>query len=134
MVSLIEYENFIYSLQRQYPEISASTLIFKRTSASSGQTIGCIYFENEIKLRILETIDFLDNKIIDYSYEVWKNDVKQYWYDCWPHPKDPKLASTHPHHKHIQPNIKHHRIPASELNFNSPNLPFLIQEIIENFL
>jgi len=42
---------------------------------------------------------------------------------------DSKLASTHPHHKHILPNIKHHRVPAPELSFTHPNIPFLIHEI-----
>jgi hypothetical protein len=36
---------------------------------------------------------------------------------------------THPHHKHIPPNIKHHRIPAPDVSFTRPNLPFLIEEI-----
>jgi len=45
-----------------------------------------------------------------------------------------KLTNTHPHHKHIHPDIKHHRIPAPEVHFNQPNLPFLIQEIIDNLL
>ncbi len=31
--------------------------------------------------------------------------------------------------KHIPPDIKHHRIPAPELSFTQPNLPFLIREI-----
>lgn len=39
------------------------------------------------------------------------------------------LASTHPHHKHIPPNIKRQRIPAPGLSFTHPNLPFLIGEI-----
>jgi hypothetical protein len=39
------------------------------------------------------------------------------------------LAVTHPHHKHIPPNIKRHRVPAPELSFTNPNLPFLIQEV-----
>jgi hypothetical protein len=38
-------------------------------------------------------------------------------------------VATHPHHKHIPPNVRHHRIPAPELSFTEPNLPFLIQEI-----
>jgi hypothetical protein len=42
---------------------------------------------------------------------------------------DPALQSTHPHHKHIPPDIKHHRIPAPEMSFNQPNLPVLIHEI-----
>jgi hypothetical protein len=46
-----------------------------------------------------------------------------------PHPTDPTLASTHPHHKHIPPDIKHHRIPAPDLSFTVPNLPLLIHEI-----
>jgi hypothetical protein len=41
---------------------------------------------------------------------------------------------THPHHKHIPPGIKHHRVPAPGLSFDSPNLPFLIQEIEQTYL
>ena len=39
-----------------------------------------------------------------------------------------------PHHKHIPPNIKHHRIPAPNLSFTCPNLPFLIEEIEREIL
>jgi hypothetical protein len=34
-----------------------------------------------------------------------------------------------PHHKHIPPDIKHHRIPAPGLSFAAPNLVFLIGEV-----
>lgn len=44
------------------------------------------------------------------------------------------LASTHPHHKHIPPDIKHNRIPAPGLSFTRPNLPFLIEEIERDLL
>jgi hypothetical protein len=54
---------------------------------------------------------------------------KLYWYDSFPHPKDPSLDSTKPHHKHIPPDIKHHRVPAPQLSFTMPNLPFLIREV-----
>jgi hypothetical protein len=64
-----------------------------------------------------------------YGYEVWLGSDKLYWYDSQPHPTDSALASTHPHHKHIPPDIKHHRIPALGLSFTAPNLPFLIAEI-----
>jgi hypothetical protein len=67
--------------------------------------------------------------IIDYGYEVKVGNVVQYWYDSQPHPNDPTLQSTHPHHKHIPPDIKHHRIAASGLSFKEPNLLFLIREI-----
>jgi hypothetical protein len=46
-----------------------------------------------------------------------------------PHPSDPTLASTDPHHKHVPPDIKRHRIPAPALSFTSPNLPVLIDEV-----
>ena len=54
---------------------------------------------------------------------------KLFWYDCQPHPAEPALQATHPHHKHIPPDIKHHRIPAPGLSFTQPNLPFIIAEI-----
>jgi hypothetical protein len=50
-------------------------------------------------------------------------------YDSQPHPMDRTLSSTDPHHKHVPPDIKHHRVPAHGLSFTSPNLPFLIREI-----
>jgi len=56
-----------------------------------------------------------------------------YWYDSQPHPNDPTVQSTYPHHKHIPPNMKHDRIPAPEMSFNQPNLPMLIREI-ENLI
>jgi len=68
--------------------------------------------------------------VIDwYGYEVWRGDEKLFWYDSQPHPDDPTLQSTHPHHKHIHPNIKHHRIPAPEMSFREPNLPVVIREV-----
>ncbi|MFQ5751559.1 MAG: DUF6516 family protein [bacterium] len=41
-----------------------------------------------------------------YGYELWLYDKKISWYDRQPHPNDPDLPSTYPHHKHIPPNIK----------------------------
>jgi len=64
--------------------------------------------------------------IKDYEYLIW--------YDSWSHPDDKSLAATDPHHKHIHPNIKHNRIPAPNLSFYQPNLIFLINEIIQQFL
>jgi len=46
---------------------------------------------------------------------------------------DPTLAKTHPHHKHIPPDMKRHRVSAPNLSFTQPNLPVLIEEI-ENTL
>jgi hypothetical protein len=70
--------------------------------------------------------------VIDwYGYEVWQSEEKLYWYDSQPHPNDPTLAGTYPHHKHLPPDIKHNRIPAPQMSFTRPNLPVLIQEIEE---
>jgi len=68
------------------------------------------------------------------SYEVYRSRDKQYWYDDQPHPNDPSLQPNHPHHKHIHPDLKHHRIPTPNIHFDQNNLPFLIQEIIDEFL
>lgn len=66
-----------------------------------------------------------------YGYEVWKGSEKLWWYDSQPHPEDPLLQSTHPHHKHVPPNIKHNRVPAPGMRFDRPNLPFLVGEVEE---
>jgi hypothetical protein len=95
---------------------------------------GNIYFEESIRLEIRETLDFASKDwITAYSYSVIRGEEKLYWYDSQGHPNDPTLQSTHPHHKHIPPDIKHHRIPAPNLSFSEPNLPFLIREIEEQF-
>jgi hypothetical protein len=87
----------------------------------------------EYRLVVREKLSFEGElrPITSYGYEVWQGNEKQYWYASQSHPNDPALASTHPHHKHIPPDIKHHRIPAPALSFTQPNLPFLIQEIEE---
>jgi hypothetical protein len=36
---------------------------------------------------------------------------------------------THPHHKHVLPDIKHNRVPAPGISFEHPNLPTLIEAI-----
>ena len=59
----------------------------------------------------------------------WREGEKLCWYDCQPHPEDATLASTHPHHKHILPDLKNHRVPAPEMSFTRPNLPNLIAEV-----
>lgn len=41
------------------------------------------------------------------------------------------LASSFPHHYHTAPDIKHHRLPAPGMAFDTPNLPVLINDCIE---
>jgi hypothetical protein len=106
----------------------------KRTGKLFGELSGQPFFENEVRLFVKERFDFKKAAIKGYGYEVWQGTVKLYWYDSQEHPNDPARAITHPHHKHIHPDIKHHRNPAPELHFDQPNLSFLIQEIIDNFI
>lgn len=129
--SLSDYEELIYTLQQQYPSIDRSTLVLARRGRGVATLTGELLFGHGYRLIVYEilTWDLGPVVIQRYSYEVWHDGEKLYWYDPQPHPHDPSLASTDPHHKHIPPDIKHNRIPAPELRFDAPNLPFLIEEI-----
>jgi hypothetical protein len=76
-----------------------------------------------------EQVDFKRKQLVDYGHVVHQGGEKLYYYDSQPHPNYPSLASTHPHHKHIPPDIKPHRIPAPGLSFERSNLEFVIREI-----
>ena len=76
-----------------------------------------------------EELDFADGLITSYGYEVYLGPDRLYWYDDFPHPEDPALASTFPHHKHVPPDIRRNRIPALSLRFTGPNLVAIIEEI-----
>lgn len=126
-----DYELFIYTLPEQFPSIVHSTVTFIRRGTSLARVTGEIVFANDVRLIVRERIvyDRLPLRIDAYGYEVWRGTIKLYWYDSQPHPDDASLQSTHPHHKHIPPDIKHHRIPAPTMRFTQPNLSALIQEI-----
>ncbi len=74
-------------------------------------------------------VDFITHRILKYSYEVDDQQGQLWWYDSMPHPNILDLQITHPHHKHVPPDIKHNRIPAPGLSFTEPNLTFLVLEI-----
>ena len=129
--TIAEYEIFIYGIRETFPAILSSTLRILRTGPASGRLVGILIFPDGLRLDVAELVDFDAGylEILQYGYVVWKGDERLYWYDSQAHPHDPTLAATHPHHKHIPPDIKHHRIPAPELSLAKPNLPFLIREI-----
>ncbi|MGA1864405.1 MAG: DUF6516 family protein [bacterium] len=108
-----------------------STLAVWSDSPFTGTAEGEVWFSGGIRLRIREELDFEAGLITAYGYEVYRDDERLYWYDDYPHPSDLTLASTHPHHKHVPPNIKKHRVPAPEMSFTRPNLPVLFREIEE---
>ena len=126
--SLAEYSRFVAMLLDR-PNIESSTVAVWSESPFTGTAEGEIFFGRGLRLRIREELDFDAGLITAYGYEAYRGEERLYWYDDFPHPNDPTLESTFPHHKHIPPDIKHHRIPAPEMSFEHPNLPLLIQEI-----
>lgn len=126
-----DYELFLYTLAEQFPAIRRSTVTLTRRGASVARVSGELHFDHGVRLVVRERVvyDRLPVVIDWYGYEVWRDEEKLYWYDSQPHPNDPLLQSTHPHHKHVPPDPKHHRLPAPAFSFTQPNLPLLIQEV-----
>lgn len=129
--SLPDYEHYIYTFPQQKEIILRSTLVVVRRGATIAVLNGELEFARGLRLLVREKLSFAQapGQIKGYGYEVWQGNELLYWYDSQPHPDDPTLASTDPHHKHVPPDIKHHRVPAPGLSFDAPNLPFLIAEI-----
>lgn len=128
--SLAGYSRFVAQLFDR-ATVRRSTVVVWSESPYTGTAEGEVFFSNGVRLRMREELDFDAGTITAYGYEVYRGSERLYWYDDFPHPNDPSLAVTHPHHKHIPPDIKHHRVPAPEISFTRPNLPVLIREIEE---
>ena len=128
--SLANYSRFVAELLHR-SAVKRSTVVVWSDSRYTGIAEGEVFFSNGIRLRLREELDFDAGLITSYGYEVYRGAERLYWYDDFPHPNDLDLASTFPHHKHVPPDIRHHRIPASEMSFTRPNLPVLIQEVEE---
>jgi len=128
------YRDFVYTISDRFLSVRWSTLVLYTISSQIGVVKGDLDFGNGITLRVAEQVDFAAGRIVRYGYKVSRGGEVLYWYDPQPHPNDPTLTSTFPHHKHIPPNIKHNRVPAPGLSFDRPNLPFLIEEIERDLL
>ena len=126
-----DYELFIYTLTEQFPSIRHSTVTFVRRGRTLARVAGELFFAHGIRIVVRERILYhrLPAVIDWYGYEVWRNDKKLFWYDPQPHPNEPDLQRTHPHHKHIPPDIKHNRVPAPGMSFTEPNLSSVIAEV-----
>lgn len=140
------YQAFIYTLGERYPCIRRAMLTYIPAGTLFGRVEGMLLFDQDIVLCVHEYLNFELQVIEGYGYKISRVHVadlppaseycrasyphkdKLYWYDSFPHPNDPNLAATDPHHKHVPPDIKHHRIPAPDLSFTRPNLPVLIEE------
>ena len=128
--SLAAYSQFVAETLNR-PTVQRSTVSVWSASPYTGVVEGEVVFSHSFRLRMREELDFDARLITAYGYEVYRGEERLHWYDDFPHPQDPTLALTFPHHKHVLPDLKHHRIPAPEMSFTSPNLPFLIREIEE---
>jgi hypothetical protein len=126
--SQADYELLVYTLPQSYPEVISSSLHLYNTSHGTAVVRGNIRFRSGLELRVSETVDFVAGRISDYSYVVSRGEERIRWYDPQPHPENPALASTFPHHYHEYPDIKHNRKPAPGISFTTPNLPTLIAD------
>ena len=124
-----EYARLIFSLLADRPTVQSHTLAVYTVSQTIGITRGQVVFRSGHVLQVFEQIDFVAHRILKYFYQVTCEGESLWWYDSMPHPDVPELQSTHPHHKHVPPGIKHHRIPAPNISFAVPNLPHLIDEV-----
>ncbi len=124
-----DYELFLYTITEQFPAVCRSTLTFVRVGATLARVAGELFLDGSVRIVVRERLLYnrLPLTIEWYGYEIWMGEEKQYWYDSQPHPNDPVLKSSYPHHKHIPPDIKHNRIPAPEMSFTQPNIPTIIE-------
>lgn len=128
--SINSYSSVITELFNR-PTMQWSAVSVWPTSPYAGIAEGEVFSIKGFKLRLREELDFEKVLIRTYGYEVFSGEKKLYWYDDFPHPNDPALAETFPHHKHVPPDIKRNRIPAPEISFSQPNLPAIIRGIEE---
>lgn len=126
-----DYETLLYSLAERYSEVVASTLRLYTNSATTAFVRGSVFFDSGIEVRVFEYLDLTDGELLDYSYTVFRGEERIRWYDPQPHPENPALAETFPHHYHEPPDIKHNRQPAPGIISQAPNLPTLIADCIQ---
>src|SRR5260221_3898434 len=114
--SLAEYSRVVAELLDR-PGIARSTVAVWSDSPYTGVAEGEVFFKDGIRLRMREELDFEAGLITAYGYEVYRGEERLFWYDDFPHPDDPALAANFPHHKHVPPDIRHHRVPAPAMSF-----------------
>ena len=126
-----DYELFLYTLAERFRSIRQSTTVLARRGATLGRVFGEPIFDHgyRVTVRARLLFDRLPETIDWYGYELWCGDEKLCCYDPQPHPCIPALQSSHPHHKHVPPNMKHNRIVAPLMSFTKENISTLIGEI-----
>lgn len=131
----LEDKFFVNSLPDQFPRIHTRHLLSLNVIKYYAELAGDVLFADGYRPNVYERLSWDVGPLTmeGYSCAVWRGSEDLYWYDSQSQPNDPALADTDPHHKHIPPDIKHHRVPAPGLSFAEPNLPFLIREIESAF-
>lgn len=129
LASYAEYVQLIYSLLTDRDSVARHSLAVYMVSQTIGLTRGQIIFRSGHVLHVFEQVDFAAQRILKYFYELTYQGETLWWYDPMPHPGVESLQSTHPHHRHVPPDVKHHRVPAPKLSFSEPNLPHLVEEV-----
>ena len=125
---IASYGALVYGLAQRHSFVVNSTLALIPIGATLAELEGRIECGGGLHLEVWELIDFATKRIRSYSYEVYRDGEKICWYDSWEHPEIPALAVTFPHHKHIQPNLRHNRVPAHGISFTSPNLDVVVAD------
>lgn len=131
---IASYSAFVYALTERHPFATGSTLTLAPIGATLAKLEGRVECQAGIHLEVWELIDFSARRIRSYSYEVYRGAEKLCWYDPWEHPEIPALASTFPHHKHLPPNLRDNRLPASGISFESPNLDLVVEDVQRDWL
>jgi hypothetical protein len=130
---IASYSIYAYGLAERHPFVTSSTLTLAPIGATLAKLEGRIDCQGGIHLEVWELIDFAARRIRSYSYEVYRGE-KICWYDSWEHPEIPALAANFPHHRHLQPNLRDHRVPAPGISFESPNLDVVLNDVRRDWL
>ena len=132
--SLEGYSLYVYALRERHPFVTGSTLALAPIGATLARLEGQVECAGNIRVEVWELIDFSAQKIRSYSYEIYRGPEKVGWYDAWPHPKIPALASTFPHHRHVPPGLRENRVPAPGLSFDTPNIDTVLTDVRRDWL
>jgi hypothetical protein len=131
---IASYSGFVYALAERHPFITSSKLALAPMGATLAKLEGRVECRGGIHLEIWELIDFAARRIRTYSYEVYRDGEQICWYDACEHPEIPELASSFPHHRHIPPNLRDHRVAAPGISFDAPNLDVVLNDVRREWL
>ena len=134
LADIQSYSALVYSLRERHPFVINSTLALVPLGATLAKLEGDIQCKSGLRIAVFELVDFAEQRIRTYSYEIYRGDEKVCWYDPWEHPEDPALAGTFPHHRHLPPNLREHRVPAPGISFTSPNLDTVLNDLQRDWL